>query len=149
MKKETIIQKEAEKLFKLLEVTGEVSVTQLADGVEVVLSTEDTGMVIGHHGDILESLQLVLSLCVSKKLGEFVRVSLEVGDYKKNRTDWLETLASQTKERAIAENREVALSNLKSWERRVVHLLLQEDKEVMSESIGEGKDRTLVVKPRV
>lgn len=149
MKKETIIQKEAEKLFKLLEVTGEVSVTQLADGVEVVLSTEDTGMVIGHHGDILESLQLVLSLCVSKKLGEFVRVSLEVGDYKKNRTDWLETLASQTKERSLAENREVALSNLKSWERRVVHLLLQEDKEVMSESIGEGKDRTLVVKPRV
>ena len=73
---------------------------------------------------------------------------LEVGDYKKNRTEWLERLALDAKERAISENKEVYLSDLKSWERRVVHLLLQDDKEVISESSGEGKDRVLVIKPK-
>ena len=48
-------------------------------------------------------MQLILSLCVSKKIGNFIRVSVEVGDYKKNRADWLENLAMQTKEQAIAE----------------------------------------------
>ena len=46
------------------------------------------------------------------------------------------------------QNEEEFLENLKSWERREIHLFLQEDKEVVSESVGEGKERTLVVKPR-
>jgi spoIIIJ-associated protein len=85
---------------------------------------------------------------LAKVNGEFKRVSVEVGDYKKNRTEWLERLAMDAKERALTEGKEVYLSELKSWERRVVHLLLQDDKEVVSESSGEGKDRVLVVKPR-
>ena len=87
-------------------------------------------------------------MLIARERGEFKRVSLEVGDYKKNRSEWLERLAADAKERAISENKEVYLSDLKSWERRVVHLLLQDDKEVVSESTGEGKDRILVIKPK-
>jgi spoIIIJ-associated protein len=112
------------------------------------LETEDTGIIIGYHGETLEALQLVLSLLIAKERGEFKRVSLEVGDYKKNRSEWLERLAVDAKERALSENKEVYLSELKSWERRVIHLLLQDDKEVVSESTGEGKDRVLVIKPK-
>lgn len=97
---------------------------------------------------MLESLQIILSLVVSKKLDRFVRVSLDVGDYKKNRTEYLEHLAEQAKEKALRDGSEVSLPNLKSWERRVVHVSLQEDGEVLSESVGEGRDRTLVVRPR-
>lgn len=105
-------------------------------------------MVIGYHGETLESLQLIIALILAKERGEFKRVSLEIGDYKKNRSEWLERLALDAKERALAENREVYLSDLKSWERRVIHLLLQDDKEVISESSGEGRDRVLVIKPK-
>jgi len=91
---------------------------------------------------------LVLSLLVAKQQGKFKRISLEVGDYKKNRSEWLERLALDAKERALSQNKEVFLSDLKSWERRVIHLLLQDDKEVISESTGEGKDRVLVIKPK-
>lgn len=143
-----VIQQTTEDLIGKLQIEGSVQV-EAVDGVaNIVLDTKDTGMVIGYHGDILESLQLLVSMAVTKKLGEFVRISLEVGDYKKNRTDWLETLARQAKERALSENREVPLSELKAWERRVVHLMFQEDPEVVSESVGEGKERTLVIKPR-
>lgn len=135
-------------LIRLLGIDGDFSCSFQEDSIEVVLTTEDSGIVIGYHGEVLESLGLISSLCVSNSIGRFVRVSIDVGDYKKNRTEFLKTLAIQAKERAILERKEIPLPLLRSWERRVVHLLLQEDKEVMTESIGEGRDRTLVIKPQ-
>ena len=85
---------------------------------------------------------------VTKKLGEFKRVNVEVGDYKKNRSDYLKTLATDSKERVLSERKEIYLPNLKPWERREVHMHLADDPEVISESVGEGKERTLVIKPR-
>ena len=147
-KEEKLIKKTIAELLKLLGIEGDFSFSADSEVIDVVLETEDSGIVIGYHGEVLESLQLILSLCVSKKIGRFVRISVEIGDYKKNRTDWLEGVALQTKERVLLEKIEIPLPNLRSWERRIVHLLLQEDKDVISESVGVGKDRTLVIKPR-
>lgn len=145
------ISETTEKLLKILDVDGDFEILESADAesVEIVLNTKDTGVVIGYHGDTLEGLQLVLSLCVARALGRFVRISIDVGDYKKNRAEWLKTLAMETKERVLNEGREMAIPQLKSWERRVVHLLLEKDEDVTSESQGEGRDRVLVVSPRV
>ncbi len=144
--------KKQEKLIKdffvSLGINAEIEIKEDEEAISITMETEDTGMIIGYHGETLEALQLVLSLVLAKANGEFKRVSIEVGDYKKNRTEWLERLALDAKERALSEGREVYLSELKSWERRVVHLLLQDDKEVTSESSGEGKDRVLVIKPK-
>ncbi|QQG40731.1 MAG: KH domain-containing protein [Candidatus Levyibacteriota bacterium] len=142
------IEKVISDILKALEIEGEFSILVKEDVIEVSLETKDSGMVIGYHGEILESLQLILSLAVSKKIGEFIRVSIEVGDYKKNRTDWLENLAIQTKQQVLLERKKIAIPNLRSWERRIVHVYLQEDPDVLSESVGVGRDRTLVVRPR-
>ncbi|MBF8250163.1 MAG: spoII [Candidatus Levybacteria bacterium] len=149
------IKEITEKLLKLLDVDGDFEILETtaadkdAESVEIVLNTKDTGVVIGYHGDTLEGLQLALSLCVARNLGRFVRISIDVGDYKKNRTEVLKALAVETKTRVLAEGKEIAIPELKSWERRIVHLLLEEDGEVMSESQGEGRDRVLVVRPKV
>lgn len=137
-----------EELLKQLEITGDFTLSEQDGMLDIQLNTEDTGIVIGYHGEILESLQLVTSLVVSRAIGHFVRVSIEVGDYKKNRSEYLEKLAQQAKERALEENREQELTNLKSWERRIVHMYLQEDDEVVSESVGQGRERRLVVRPK-
>ncbi len=147
-KENKTIKETAEELFKLLGIEGGFDISEGEEAIEINLDTQDSGIVIGYHGDTLESLQLVLSLCFAKQTGEFKRVSVEVGEYKKKREEWLKNLALETKEKVLSENKEVYLSDLKSWERRVVHLLLQDDQEVISESIGEGKDRVLVVKPK-
>ncbi len=141
-------EKTIKKFFDSLGIDASFSVLEDEEAIGVTLETEDTGIIIGYHGETLEALQLILSLLLAKERGEFKRVSLEVGDYKKNRSEWLERLALDAKERALAENKEVYLSELKSWERRVIHLLLQDDKEVVSESTGEGKDRVLAIKPK-
>lgn len=148
-----IVEEIAEKLLKLLDIEGSFEILESKTGkeevLEILLNTKDTGVVIGYHGDTLEGLQLVLSLCIARNLGRFVRISVDVGDYKKNRTEWLKTLALETKERVLTEGREITIPELKSWERRIVHLLLQEDGEVASESRGEGRDRVLVVGPKI
>lgn len=147
-KKKKIIQKTTEELFKLLDIAGDITVELDDETASIDLSTDDSGIVIGRHGDMLESLQTILALCISKKLDKFYRISLEVGDYKKNREEWLMSMAQDTKDRVLTENREISIPSLKAWERRVVHLSLQDDKEVVSESAGEGKDRVLVIRPK-
>lgn len=143
------IQKKTEELLGLLGVKAIVSVAAEGEVAKVNLETDETGMLIGYHGETLEALQLVLSLMLAKTLGEFIRVSLEIGDYRKNREDYLQHLVEQTKERVLAEQQPVPLPNLKSWERRIVHLMLQEDEDVTTESLGEGRERILTIKPKV
>jgi spoIIIJ-associated protein len=134
--------------FKTLGIESEMKVSEDEEAVSVVLETEDTGIIIGYHGETLEALQIVLSLILAKAAGEFKRVSLEVGDYKKNREEWLEKLALDAKEKALFNSKEVYLTDLKAWERRVVHMVLQNDDQVITESSGEGKERVLVIKPK-
>lgn len=147
-KEEIKVKKTIEELIKVLGIEGTFELSFEDETFHVLLDTPDMGIVIGYHGEVLESIQLITSLAVSKVLNRFVRVSFEAGDYKKNRTDYLTSLALKTKERVLSEQREIPLSNLKSWERRVIHMFLQEDKEVVSESQGEGRDRILVIRSR-
>src|SRR6185369_6571631 len=88
-------------LFKNLGISEPFEVSENDDSIDVIVNADEPGLIIGHHGDTLDSLQLILSLMVAKKLGEFKRVTLEVGDYKKNRGDYLRSLAEQTKERVL------------------------------------------------
>jgi spoIIIJ-associated protein len=148
VKEQKDVHKLIETLFADLEIDGTFSVSEGESGIDILLETKDTGIVIGYHGEILESLQLISSLLVSRKIGRFVRVSIEVGEYKKNRSAYLERLAEQVRDRVLTEEKEQEIPNLKSWERRIVHMYLQEDERVESESVGVGKDRVLVVRPR-
>src|SRR2546427_5986971 len=118
---QAIAHEAIEKLLQALTIEGSFELVQTNDILDVVLNTKDAGMIIGYHGEILESLQLIISLVIAKKLGKFTRVSIEVDGYKKNRIAYLENLATQTKERALSEKREQVLTSLKSWERRVIH----------------------------
>ena len=147
-KAEKIIKDTTEKVLKLLEIEGGVEFNFGDETVDIVLDTQDSGIVIGRHGDILESLQLVLSIVISKKLNRFLRVSLEIGDYKKNREEWLRNAALDAKDKAVNQGREITLPELKAWERRIVHLALKDDEEVISESVGEGRDRVLIIRPK-
>lgn len=131
-----------------LGIDGEFTLEEVEGGLLVLLSTNDSGIVIGYHGEILEAMQLILSLIVAKKLERFVRITVEVGDYRKNREEYLRQLATKMKDRAVSEQREQVISQLKPWERRVVHLFLQDDPDVSSESQGEGRERVLVIRPR-
>lgn len=146
--KETTNEEYIKEFFKNLSIDTSFELEETEEEIKLTLETEDSGMIIGYHGETLDALQLILALVLSKKQGVFKRVSIEVGDYKKNREEWLNKLAIDAKEKALSQNREVVLEELKPWERRVIHLILAEDDEVVSESSGEGRERVLVVRPK-
>jgi spoIIIJ-associated protein len=142
------IQTTLEEMFALLGVKGSFQVSQNEDTIEVTIDSEENGMLIGHHGETLEALQLIASLAVAKKLGEYVRFSLEIGEYKKQRMEYLVSLFDRMKAQALDTREGQALPHLKSWERRYVHMLAKDDPDVVTESEGEGRERVLVVYPR-
>lgn len=144
----TVVKKTSEDLLSMLDLTGSILVEEKEEGFAVSIETEDSSLLIGYHGENLEAFQLILALMVSKKIGEFKRILVNVGDYRERREERLKELAARVKQEALDKNEEVAIPNLSSSDRRIIHLFLQEDKEVVSESVGEGKDRQLVVKPR-
>jgi len=147
-KQKETIEKIISEFFDQVGVEGTFDISFEEDSLSLSLDTPDTGIVIGYHGEVLEALQLLLSLIIAKKLDRFLRVSIEVGDYKKNRESYLQNLALKAKDRALSERSEQVISALRSWERRVVHLFLQDDSDVTTESVGEGRDRVLVIKPK-
>jgi len=140
----------SEDLLKRLGVVGEVLVdTDESGAYRVNINTEETGLLIGFHGRTLESFQMILGMIVSKQLGSWERVYVNVGDYREKREEALMYMAQRASERALATGKPVELAHLSASERRVIHLTLSGDERVSTESIGEGRDRKLVIAPKV
>lgn len=138
-----------EDLLSRLEVIGTVSVDVDETGAyQVHIETEETGLLIGFHGKTLESFQIILSLLVSKALEQWVHVYVNVGDYREKREEALMLMAQRAAERALAIQRPVELTHLSPAERRIIHLTLAGDERIATESMGEGENRTLLVKPK-
>jgi len=112
------------------------------------LSPQDTGILIGYHGDTISALQFVLNLLLYKKTGEWPKVIVNIGDYREKRQEVLTKLAEETKEKVKASGQPMALFNLNPFERRTIHALFSNDPDVVTESEGEGRNRHLIIKPR-
>lgn len=137
-------------LLQRLGIAGEVTVdTDESGAYRVNIETEETGLLIGFHGRTLESFQMILGMIVAKELTTWERVYVNVGDYREKREEALMYMAQRASERAITTGRPVELSHLSAAERRVVHLTLSGDERVTTESVGEGRDRKLVIAPTV
>ena len=121
-----IAKNKTEELLEMLHVAASVSVQEGEEGrVEVSIDTEDSSILIGYHGENLEAFQLILAFLISKELGDFQRVVVNVGDYRQRREEKLKELATRAKEEALENDGDVILSNLSSNERRIIHLFLQ------------------------
>ncbi len=137
----------AQDLLSRLEISGNISVDIDETGAyRVHIETEETGLLIGFHGKTLESFQIILGIIVSKALGLWVKVYVNVGDYREKREEALMLMAQRAAERVLATGRPMELARLSPSERRVVHLTLSGDERITTESTGEGDNRTLIVK---
>ena len=144
-----VVTQLVEDLLGKLEIVGTTDVvTDETGAFRVRIETEETGLLIGHHGRTLESVQLILGIMISKKIGRWVKVYLNVGDYREKREETLMHMAQHAAERALALGRPVELARLSPSERRIIHLTLSGDERIATESIGEGDSRVLLVKPR-
>lgn len=134
--------------LKHLMVEGKVVVEKDEETIRVNIETAQSGALIGYHGEGLISLQLILNIMVHKATGSWQRVVVNIGDYRQKREEYLKNLALNVAARVKTTQTASMLNDLSSFERRIIHLVLSEDKEVEAHSEGEGKDRHLIIKPK-
>ena len=107
----------------------------------------DPGKVIGRAGRTLAALEYITNAVINRDEGSRVRVSIDVGGYKRRRDERLRGEARKAAGRVRKTGRPVELEAMSAAERRVVHMALADDPDIVSESSGEGKNRHVVVKP--
>src|SRR3972149_9552753 len=147
--KQDIAQATSEKLLELMGVAAKVEVKEDSENEALVIdisSENETGLLIGRHGQTLLSFQSMVGMILKQKLGEWTRVIVNVGDWRQKEEENLKSLATQAAERVKTTGEPQPIYNLTASQRRIIHLNLASDPDISTESQGEGEERYLVIK---
>lgn len=131
-----------------LQVENATVEAEYTDGVIVMeLGCEDYGIIIGRRGETLDSIQYLISLAMKKHENSYVRVSINVGNYREKRNETLRHLAKKNSEYVLRTKRRYTFEPMNPYERRIIHTAVQEIEGVESRSIGFNQDRRVVIEP--
>jgi spoIIIJ-associated protein len=109
---------------------------------------EALGALIGRKGERLSALQHLVNLMLSRRMGEWTRVLVDVEDYRGRRERQLREIAARAAARVVETGKMLQLEPMPALERRWVHIALRDDPNVITQSIGEEPNRRVVVLPR-
>ena len=115
--------------------------------LDIELSGDDMGVLIGKRGQTLDALQYLTSQVINKHQSTYVRVKLDTENYRERRRETLETLAINIAHKVRRSHRPVALEPMNPYERRIIHSILQGEKDVTTRSEGEEPYRHVIVCP--
>ena len=113
--------------------------------MNIELSGEEMGVLIGKRGQTLDSLQYLVSLVVNRDEDDYIRVKVDTENYRQRRKETLENLAKNISYKVKRTKRSVSLEPMNPYERRIIHSALQNDKYVTTHSEGEEPFRRVVV----
>lgn len=140
-------KKYLEDLLSFFGLNTDVRATSEDDVIELeVPSTHLNGFLIGQHGETMRALQFLVSNALKNQGHEYCRVNVDVAEYKKQRADRLADRAGTWMQSVKDSGEPLELKPMSAVDRRVVHRLAQEQ-GLVSESIGDGRDRRIVIKP--
>jgi spoIIIJ-associated protein len=127
---------------------GSVDVTETDEELVATASGPDVAVLIGRHGQMLESLQVLANAVAHSQLGDTRRrITIDAAGYRERRRESLEALARETAERVSATGQAVSLDPMSASERRLVHETLKDDPDVTTASDGVEPYRFVVVRP--
>lgn len=128
-----------------MEVNADITFDDEENTVNVDLTGDNMGVLIGKRGQTLDSIQYLTSLVINKNSEKYVRVKLDTENYRKRRKETLESLAKNIAYKVKRSRRPVSLEPMNPYERRIIHSALQADKFVSTRSEGEEPFRHVVV----
>lgn len=128
-----------------LAVIIDVKYDEAENSMDIDLSGDEMGVLIGKRGQTLDSLQYLVSLVVNKDMDNYIRVKVDTENYRQRRKETLENLAKNISYKVKRTKRPVSLEPMNPYERRIIHSALQNDKYVTTHSEGEEPYRHVVV----
>jgi len=145
-----------ERLLTLMEVAGSIVPQDqpIVEGEEATTSIvlnikgEDLGILIGRRGQTLACLQSMVRLIVGHQTKAWVPMVIDIEGYKQRRYQALQIFARRMAEQVKAKEEPFTLEPMSAYERRIIHLALADHPDVITESIGEGEARKVVILPK-
>lgn len=137
-----------ENILGMLGLEGSFEVNEGPDEVKVAIEASDPGRLIGFGGETLDALQLIVNLIVGRKASEkepYKRVIIDVAGWRQNKEADLERRARNWVVEVLENKEPLELEPMPSWQRRIIHLIVSETEGAKSESVGEGKERHLII----
>jgi spoIIIJ-associated protein len=145
-----IIQEELTEILSLLQIKADIEVIEQKNILVTKISPkkpDDIKILVGWHGQTLSSLQGLLRIILSKKLKDnYQPFMLDVGDYRQKREELLRNIAQGAAEKVKRGGHSIVLDPMNASERRIVHLALVDFTGITTESVGEGKNRRVVIR---
>jgi spoIIIJ-associated protein len=133
----------------LLRISPEYKVIVNETQEKIILSIEgdDSGLLIGKRGQNLDALQYLLNKAINKIDNDHKMILIDLGEYRKRREEFLLGLAEKIREKVKKTKKPVSLAHMNAHDRRIIHMVLQEDESLTTQSRGEGKYRKVVIIP--
>ncbi len=127
----------------------QVSITETGDALEAEITGENAAKLAGRDGRVLGAIEVIAYTVLTKQAGRGdLRVRVDVGGYRKRQSDTLSKLAERLAVQVAKSGEPHELQPMPAAERRIIHITLKEHPDVISESVGEGSARRLVIRPR-
>lgn len=139
--KETISE-----ILKLMGIETNFEVRRRDKTISIKLFSNNNAILIGKNGRTIGALQTIIRQIVSNQINEKLSILLDVENYKEKKEKNIEYLAKKTAREVAKTKVEVTMDSMNSYERRIVHSILANDKYVYTESIGEEPNRCVVIK---
>ena len=136
-------------IFEKMGIEGiSISFTQTEGRTVVVhMDGEAIGTVIGKRGETLDAIQYLVCLAANRLEGEYVRFTMNAGNYREKREETLRALAQRMARKVLKTGRPAALEPMNPYERRIIHAVITDIDGVFSKSTGEEPNRKVVIKP--
>ena len=132
------------------EITTDATITvqQQDDRVLFNITGENAAILIGKRGQTLEAIQYLIEKAINRQTQARIRVQVDIEGYLENRKTSLMQLAARMAQKAVKTGRPASVGQMNAHDRRIVHLALQNDGEVRTQSVGNGFYRKLVIFPQ-
>ncbi|MGI6715982.1 MAG: RNA-binding cell elongation regulator Jag/EloR [Eubacteriales bacterium] len=118
-----------------------------SDGATITVAGENMGLLIGRHGEVLDSIQYLATLAANKGLKNYYRITVDIEGYREKRREALKQLARKVAEKAVKYDRSFALEPMSAYERRIIHTEVQTIKGVSIYSVGTDAERKVIICP--
>lgn len=113
--------------------------------IEIEIKGDKISHLIGYRGEVLNSIQIVLSSIAGKDITEKIRITLDIYGYKEKREKILIAFAEKEAKRVLKTKRSIALEPMSAYERKIIHTALQNNPNVATKSVGEGSNRKIII----
>ena len=133
-------------IFEKSDVNAEINIDENEDEIRAdIKGDKNIGMFIGRRGESMDALQYLSGLAVNKGNEDYKKVTLDIENYRKKREETLNLLAQKLANKVLKSRRNVTLEPMNPYERRLIHMALQEVKNIKTFSMGEEPYRKVVI----